>query len=115
MSIDAFIRQATEYVEEEDLFARGARFTREIGRTHPASVRRVRELVLWVQSGELDTGETQRLVDAGDESGGHIVRRRRRLGDPEPAARLVHQGDVGERPADVEGDRVPHDRRPLSA
>ena len=63
----------------------------------------------------LDTGETQRLVDAGDESGGHIVRRRRRLGDPEPAARLVHQGDVGERPAHVEGDGVPHDRRPLSA
>ena len=54
----------------------------------------------------LHTGEPQRLVDAGHESVGRIVRCRRRLGDPEPAARFVHQRDVGERAADVEGDGV---------
>lgn len=67
MSIDAFIRQATEYTEEEDLFARRARFALEIGRSHPAAVRRVRELVTWVQSGDYDRIRSGAYTRRGDE------------------------------------------------
>jgi Zn-dependent protease with chaperone function len=67
MQIDAFIRQATEYVGEEDLFARYARFTTEIGRTHPLAVRRVRELITWVQAGEFDRIRSGSYVHKGEE------------------------------------------------
>ena len=36
MSLDAFIRQATEYEDEDDLYARHARFWEEIGRPTPS-------------------------------------------------------------------------------
>ena len=45
MSLDAFMRQATEYEDEDDIYARHARFWEEIGRPHPFAVRRVRQLV----------------------------------------------------------------------
>jgi Zn-dependent protease with chaperone function len=67
MQVDAFIRQATEYTEEEDLFARRARFASEIGRTHPAAVRRVRELVTWVASGDFDRLRSGSYVRRGEE------------------------------------------------
>jgi Zn-dependent protease with chaperone function len=67
MEIDAFVRQATEYAGEEDLFARGARFTSEIGRTHPLAVRRVRELIVWVQSGQFDRIRGGDYVRRGEE------------------------------------------------
>jgi Zn-dependent protease with chaperone function len=54
MSLDAFIAQAVEYEEEEDLFARWSRAWVEIALTHPFAVRRVRELIRWVESGEFD-------------------------------------------------------------
>ncbi len=54
MSVDAFVTQATEYHDEEDLFARWGRAWLEIGLTHPFAVRRVRELIEWVQGGEFD-------------------------------------------------------------
>jgi Zn-dependent protease with chaperone function len=53
-NFEAFMRQATEYDEEDDLFSRHARFWREMNLTHPIAVRRVKELVAWVQSGEFD-------------------------------------------------------------
>ncbi len=67
MQVDAFIRQATEYAGEEDLFARSARFGIEIGRTHPLAVRRVRELVTWVQSGDFDRIRSGSYVRKGEE------------------------------------------------
>ena len=67
MSVDAFVRQATEYTEEEDLFARRARFFIELGRTHPAPVRRVRELVSWVQAGDYNRIRSGDYVRRGDE------------------------------------------------
>jgi hypothetical protein len=67
MNVDSFIRQATEYTEEEDLFARRSRFASEIGRTHPATVRRVRELVTWVQSGDFDRIRGGSYIRRGDE------------------------------------------------
>lgn len=67
MNVDAFIRQAVEYTEEEDLFARRARFVSEIGRSHPATVRRVRELVRWVESGDYDRIRSGSYVHRGEE------------------------------------------------
>jgi hypothetical protein len=64
LSLDAFLRQATEYAEEDDLFARRARFGLELSQRHPFAVRRVKELMDWVATGEFD-----RIV------GGSYVRR----------------------------------------
>ncbi|MFZ0059450.1 MAG: M48 family metallopeptidase [Acidimicrobiales bacterium] len=54
LNLDAFLRQATEYAEEKDPFARYSRFFAEITTTHPFPVRRVQELITWVSAGELD-------------------------------------------------------------
>lgn len=67
MNVDSFVKQATEYTEEEDLFARRSRFASEIGRTHPATVRRVRELVAWVQSGDFDRIRGGSYIRRGEE------------------------------------------------
>src|SRR5665213_2254139 len=42
MNTEAFLKQATEYHEEDDLFARHARFWVELTLTHPIAVRRVK-------------------------------------------------------------------------
>ncbi|HMD46729.1 MAG TPA: M48 family metallopeptidase [Acidimicrobiales bacterium] len=54
MNFDAFLRQATEYVDEEDVFGRFSRFSVELTLTHPFAVRRVRELIEWVRGGDYD-------------------------------------------------------------
>ena len=54
MSFEAFMRQASDYRDEDDLFARQARFWLELNLTHPFAVRRVHELMEWVQRGEYD-------------------------------------------------------------
>ncbi len=54
MSFEAFMAQATAYENEDDLFARHSRFWMELNMTHPIAVRRVKELMAWVQSGEYD-------------------------------------------------------------
>ena len=67
MSLDAFIRQATAYEEEDDLYARHARFWEEVGRPHPFAVRRVRQLVGWVSEGEFDPIRAGHYVRRGQE------------------------------------------------
>ena len=67
MSLDAFITQATEYEDEDDLFARWSRAWVEFGLTHPFAVRRVRELVTWVSSGEYDRIRGGNYVKRGEE------------------------------------------------
>lgn len=67
MNVDAFVRQATEYVDEDDLLARRARFSSEINRSHPFAVRRVRELVDWVESGAYDRIRSGSYVRRGEE------------------------------------------------
>ncbi len=67
MSLDAFITQATEYAEEDDLFARWSRAWVELGLSHPFSVRRVRELVGWVSSGDYDRIRGGNYVRRGEE------------------------------------------------
>jgi len=54
MSLDAFIAQATEYDDEDDILSRHSRFWVELSLTHPIAVRRVKELTEWVRSGEYD-------------------------------------------------------------
>jgi Zn-dependent protease with chaperone function len=54
MSFEAFLAQATAYENEDDLFSRHSRFWMELNMTHPIAVRRVKELMAWVQSGEYD-------------------------------------------------------------
>jgi Zn-dependent protease with chaperone function len=67
MNLDAFIAQATEYDEEEDLFARWSRAWVQFGSTHPFAVRRVRELVAWVGSGDYDRIRAGSYVRRGQE------------------------------------------------
>ncbi|HEV8064992.1 MAG TPA: M48 family metallopeptidase, partial [Acidimicrobiales bacterium] len=67
MNLDAFIRQATEYHEEPSPMARYGRFFREIGSTHPLPVRRVRELIAWVSSGEFDRIRSGAYIRRGQE------------------------------------------------
>jgi Zn-dependent protease with chaperone function len=54
MSFEAFLAQASEYENEDDLFSRHARFWVELNLTHPMAVRRVKELVAWAKSGDYD-------------------------------------------------------------
>jgi Zn-dependent protease with chaperone function len=54
LSLDAFVRQANEYVDWEPGWDKLTRFSRELGMTHPYPVRRVSELMKWVRSGDYD-------------------------------------------------------------
>lgn len=67
MNLDAFIAQATEYEGEGDPFVRYSRFWEEIGASHPFPVRRVRELVAWVASGEFDRQRSGGYLRRGQE------------------------------------------------
>ncbi len=54
LNLDAFMAQALEYENWDDPSDRVRRFFYEIGQTHPLVVRRVSEVMKWVQSGEYD-------------------------------------------------------------
>ena len=54
LNLDAFMTQAMEYESWDDPSDRVRRFFAEINRTHPYAVRRVSEVMKWVQSGEYD-------------------------------------------------------------
>jgi Zn-dependent protease with chaperone function len=54
LNLDAFMTQAMEYESWDDPSDRVRRFFHEIGLTHPYVVRRVSEVMKWVQSGEYD-------------------------------------------------------------
>jgi Zn-dependent protease with chaperone function len=54
LSLDAFVKQANEYVEWEPGWDKLMRFGRELTLTHPYPVRRVSELMKWVRSGDYD-------------------------------------------------------------
>jgi Zn-dependent protease with chaperone function len=54
LNLDAFMTQAMEYQNWDDPSDRVRRFFNEIGRTHPYAVRRVSEVMEWVQTGEYD-------------------------------------------------------------
>ncbi len=54
LNLDAFMAQAMEYESWDDPSDRVRRFFNEIGQTHSYAVRRVSEVMKWVQSGEYD-------------------------------------------------------------
>jgi Zn-dependent protease with chaperone function len=54
LNLDAFMAQAMEYESWDDPSDRVRRFFNELGKTHPDAVRRVSEVMKWVQSGEYD-------------------------------------------------------------
>ena len=54
LSLDAFMAQAMEYENWEDSTDRVRRFFNELNATHSNSVRRVSEVMRWVQIGEYD-------------------------------------------------------------
>jgi Zn-dependent protease with chaperone function len=66
LDLDAFMTQAMEYENWEDSHDRVRRFFNEINLTHSNAVRRVSEVMSWVQSGEYDRiirGEYRRRGD----------------------------------------------------
>jgi Zn-dependent protease with chaperone function len=54
LNLDAVMTQAMEYETWDDPSDRVRRFFAEINRTHPYAVRRVSEVMKWVQSGDYD-------------------------------------------------------------
>ncbi len=54
LDLDAFMAQSMEYESWDDSHDRVQRFFNEIGATHSYAVRRVSEVMKWVQSGEYD-------------------------------------------------------------
>jgi hypothetical protein len=67
LDLQAFLRQATEYAEEDDLFSRRSRFGIELSQRHPFAVRRVKALTDWVVSGEYDRVVGGSYVRRGEE------------------------------------------------
>ncbi len=67
MSFEAFLKQAGDYENEDDLFSRHTRFWSELNLTHPVAVRRVKELMEWVQSGAYDRIRDGDYVRRGEE------------------------------------------------
>jgi len=69
LDLDAFMAQAMEYDDWDDPSDRVRRFFYEINATHPYAVRRVSEIMRWVQSGEYDRiqrGEYRKRSDPVD-------------------------------------------------
>jgi Zn-dependent protease with chaperone function len=67
LNLDAFLTQAREYEDWDDPSDRVRRFFYEINSTHPYSVRRVSEVMKWVQSGEYDRIQRGEYVRRGEE------------------------------------------------
>jgi Zn-dependent protease with chaperone function len=54
LDLDAFMTQSMEYAESGNGLERLTRLLLDLGVTHPLPVRRTRELMLWVRSGDFD-------------------------------------------------------------
>jgi Zn-dependent protease with chaperone function len=54
LDLDAFMTQSMEYAESGSGLERLTRLMLDLGVTHPLPVRRARELMLWVRSGDFD-------------------------------------------------------------
>lgn len=67
LNLDAFVKQADEFMDWDDLFDRYQRLGLELGATHPFPVRRVHELTQWVKSGEYDRILGGEYVRRGEE------------------------------------------------
>jgi Zn-dependent protease with chaperone function len=68
MSVDAFVKQGTEYRDVEG-WDKLARMRGELFQTHPYAVKRVHELLKWVQAGDYDRIAAGEYVRRGQEPG----------------------------------------------
>jgi Zn-dependent protease with chaperone function len=68
LNVDAFVRQGSEYRDVEG-WDKLARMRGELFQTHPYAVKRVHELLKWVQSGEYDRIVGGEYVRRGQEPG----------------------------------------------
>jgi hypothetical protein len=84
LDLDAFLTQAKDYADWTDPHDRTRRFFLEIGRGHPIAVRRVAEIMRWVQEGDYDRivggdyihiGEEPPLREEGDSAAAHYGER----------------------------------------
>jgi Zn-dependent protease with chaperone function len=69
LSLDAFVRQASEYEDWEPGWDKLSRFRVEVFQTHAFPVRRVSELMKWVRSGDYDrimSGEYRKRDERAD-------------------------------------------------
>src|SRR3954454_25403882 len=69
LSLDAFVRQASEYEDWEPGWDKLSRFRVEVFQTHAFPVRRVSELMKWVRSGDYDrimSGDYRKRDERGD-------------------------------------------------
>jgi Zn-dependent protease with chaperone function len=69
LNLDAFIRQAGEYEEWDSGWDKLNRMMSELSLTHAYPVRRVREVMSWVQSGEYDRIAAGEYMRRGSEPG----------------------------------------------
>ena len=67
LNLDAFLAQARDYEDWDDPGDRVRRFFYEINSTHPYAVRRVSEIMRWVQSGEYDRIQRGDYIHRGQE------------------------------------------------
>jgi Zn-dependent protease with chaperone function len=67
LNLDAFLAQAMEYESWDDPTDRVRRFFNDIGATHPNAVKRVSEVMRWVQGGEYDRITRGEYVRRGEE------------------------------------------------
>jgi Zn-dependent protease with chaperone function len=67
LNLDAFLAQAQEYEDWDEPSDRVRRFFYEINLTHPYAVRRVSEVMKWVQSGEYDRIQRGEYIRRGEE------------------------------------------------
>jgi Zn-dependent protease with chaperone function len=67
LNLDAFLTQAREYEDWDDPSDRVRRFFYEINATHPYAVRRVSEIMRWVQSGDYDRIVSGDYIKRGEE------------------------------------------------
>lgn len=112
LNLDAFLTQAMDYESWDDPSDRVRRFFNEIGQTHSYAVRRVSEVMKWVQGGDYDRivrgeyrtrdEEANVRAEAGDAFDYYAERFRTILQDAgENVAKLGSQmGDVAEQVAD---------------
>jgi len=68
LNVDTFVRQGSEYRDMQG-WDKLARMRGELFRTHPHSVKRVHELMKWVQSGEYDRIVAGDYIRRGSEPG----------------------------------------------
>jgi Zn-dependent protease with chaperone function len=112
LNLDAFMTQAMEYESWDDPSDRVRRFFNEIGQTHSYAVRRVSEVMKWVQGGDYDRivrgeyrtrdEEADVRAEAGDAFDYYAERFRTILQDAgDNVAKLGSQmGDVAEQVAE---------------